>query len=171
MGGGPAVPGKVLIMGWNTSVLFRQDVTADEAVDDLAITDFSGELVGADQATSALKPDALYAAESGGWAQVWNPMMDVVMGWEPTDPADALVVFFSSVSSTYGFTLFTNGERTRHYVYADGVAVEDEGTPLPVEAETSLPSWGPDEDFLWSIITAVTGLRYDDKLQYRVYPV
>ena len=35
-------------MGWNTSVLFRQGVTADEAVDDLAITDFSGELVGAD---------------------------------------------------------------------------------------------------------------------------
>ncbi|MEU8239054.1 hypothetical protein AB0C07_12470 [Actinoplanes missouriensis] len=100
-----------------------------------------------------------------------DPMMDVVMGWEPTDPADALVVFLSSVSSTYGFTLFRNGERTRHYVYADGVAVEDEGTPLPVESEIALPSWGLDEDFLWSIITAVTGLRYDEKLQYRVYPV
>ncbi|MFI5495927.1 hypothetical protein [Actinoplanes sp. NPDC051859] len=158
-------------MGWNTSVLFRRDVTVDEAVDDLASTEFSGELVGADEATSALKPDALYAAESDGWVQVWNPMMDVVMGWEPTDPADALVVFFSSVSSTYGFTLFTNGERTRHCVYADGVAVEDEGTPLLVEADIALPSWGPDEDFLWSIITAVTGLRYDEELQYRVYPV
>ena len=158
-------------MGWNTSVLFRQGVTADEAVDDLAITEFSGELVAAEQATSALKPDALYAAESGGWAQVWNPMMDVVMGWEPTDPGGALVVFFSSVSSTYGFTLFTDGERTRHYVYADGAVAEDEGTPLPVEAEIALPSWGPDEDFLWSIITAVTGFRYDEKLEYRVYPL
>jgi hypothetical protein len=171
MGGDPGVPGKVLIMGWNTSVLFRQGVTADEAVDDLAITEFSGELVGAEQATSALKPDALYAAESGGWAQVWNPMMDVVMSWEPTEPATALVVFFSSVSSTYGFTLFTNGERSRHYVYAEGAIVEDEGTPLPVEAEIAVPSWGPDEDYLWSIVTAVTGLRYDEKLQYRVYPV
>ncbi|MFI5937903.1 hypothetical protein [Actinoplanes sp. NPDC051494] len=140
-------------------------------MDDLAITEFSGELVAAEQATSAHEPEALYAADPGGWAQVWNPMMDLVMGWEPTDRADALVVFFSSVSSTYGFTLFTEGERTRHYVYAEGAVVEDEGTPLPVEAEIALPSWGPDEDFLWSIITAVTGLRYDDKLQYRVYPV
>ncbi|MBU2667159.1 hypothetical protein KOI35_26990 [Actinoplanes bogorensis] len=158
-------------MGWNTSVLFVRDRTADEAVDELAITEFSGELVEADQATSALKPDALYAADSGGWAQVWNPRMDVVMGWEPTGPADALVVFFSSVSSTYGFSLFTNGERTRYYVFAEGVAVEDEGTPLPVEAEIAVPTWGPDEDFLWSIITAVTGLRYDEDLRYRVYPV
>ncbi|GAA0525634.1 hypothetical protein GCM10010172_02630 [Paractinoplanes ferrugineus] len=158
-------------MGWNTSVLFRQGVTADEAVDDLAITEFSGELVEAGQATGALKPEALYAADPGGWAQVWNPMMDLVMGWEPTDPGTALVVFFSSASSTYGFTLFTDGERIRHYVYADGVAVEDEGTPLPAEAEVPVPSWGPDEDFLWSIITAVTGLRYDAQLRYRVYPV
>ncbi|MBM2623890.1 hypothetical protein JIG36_51220 [Actinoplanes sp. LDG1-06] len=158
-------------MGWNTSVLFVKGVTADEAVDDLAITEFSGELVEADRATSALKPDALYAADPAGWAQVWNPRMDVVMGWEPTGPVDALVVFFSSVSSTYGFSLFTGGERTRHYVYAEGAVVEDEGTPLPVEAEVALPSWGPDEDFLWSIITAVTSLRYDGNVRYRVYPV
>lgn len=158
-------------MGWNTSVLFRQAVTADEAVDDLAITEFSGELVGAEQATSGLKPDELYAAESHGWAQVWNPAMDLVMSWEPTDQATALVVFFSSVSSTYGFSLFTGGERTRHYVYAEGSVVENEGEPLAVEAEITLPSWGPDEDFLWSVITAVTGLKYDEGLRYRVYPV
>jgi hypothetical protein len=158
-------------MGWNTSVLFRQGVAADEAVDDLAITEFSGELVDASQATGSLRPDALYAADAGGWAQVWNPRMDVVMGWEPTDPGNALVVFFSSVSSTYGFTLFKNGEQTRNCVYAEGVAVADMGTPLPVEATIAVPSWGPDEDFLWSIITAVTGLRYDEELRYRVYPV
>ncbi|AGZ43943.1 hypothetical protein [Actinoplanes friuliensis] len=158
-------------MGWNTSVLFRQGITADEAVDDLAITEFSGETVEAEQATSALKPDALYAAESGGWAQVWNPMMDLVMGWEPTDTATALIAFFSSVSSTYGFSLFTDGERTRHFVYAEGEIVEDEGTPLASEAGIEVPSWGPDENYIWAVITAVTGLTYDESLQYRVYPV
>lgn len=158
-------------MGWNTSVLFRQGVAVDEAVDDLAITEFSGELVDAEQATSTLKPDALYAAESGGWAQVWNPASDLVIGWEPTDSASALVVFFSSVASTYGFTLFTDGEAVRRYVHSEGEVVEDEGEPLPIEAQVTLPSWGPDEDFLWSVITAVTGLAYDKDLRYRVYPV
>ncbi|MBV8996083.1 MAG: hypothetical protein JO287_20825, partial [Pseudonocardiales bacterium] len=78
-------------MGWNTSVLFRHDVTADEAVDDLAITDFSGELVGADQATSALKPDALYAAESGGWGQI-----QAVEAFDSTSSANISEGFFQS---------------------------------------------------------------------------
>jgi hypothetical protein len=157
-------------MGWNTSVLFRQGVSADEAVDDLAITEFGGAVVDAEKATGGSEPNALYAAESGGWVQVWNPAMDLVVGWEPTDTATALTAFFSSVSSTYGFTLFVDGELARRYVYSEGAVVEDEGTPLPAEAEIVLPSWGPDEDFIWSVITAVTGVTYDKDLHYRVYP-
>ena len=110
---------------------------------------------------------ALFAAETGGWAQVWDPSMALVTSCEP--PGDALTVVFSSVASSYAYTLFQDGEVVRELVYVDAVAVVDTGTPLPVEATVKIPSWGPDEDFLWAVIEAVTGTGYSDTLRFQAY--
>ncbi|UWP79018.1 hypothetical protein [Dactylosporangium fulvum] len=84
-------------------------------------------------------------------------------------PAAGLSVVFSSVASTYAFTLFEGGAETRQFVSSEGETVVDEGTPLPVEAGVEIPEWGPDEDFIWAVIEAVTGRGYAADLRYQVY--
>jgi hypothetical protein len=155
-------------MGWNTSALYVRDVSAASAVALLhpaAVPD--GDPVLADEATSGLPEGLLFAAETGGWAQVWDPSMDRVTSCRP--PGTALTVVFSSVASTYAFALYSAGELVREVVYADAVAVVDTGTPLPVEATVAIPSWGPDEDFLWAVVEAVTGTGYSEELRYQPY--
>ena len=107
-----------------------------------------------------LPGSALYAAQTGRWTQVWDPSMRYAMGIGQAAAADreniaagtrVLAVIFSSVSTTYGFELFDDGVPTRSVVYADGEAVVESGEPLPVESTLALPSWGPDEDFVWSL--------------------
>ena len=154
-------------MGWNTSALFLHGATAQDAVDSVAAESPTGERAGPDEATTGLAPESLYAAESHGWAQVWNPM--VILEWEPDDAVTALTAYFSSVASTYGFTLYESGEIRRRYVFSEGEVVVDEGEPLPVESTIEVPSWGPDEDFVWAVITAVTGVTYDENLVYQAW--
>ncbi|MET7427256.1 hypothetical protein [Dactylosporangium sp. NPDC005555] len=152
-------------MGWNTSALFVKGVSADAAVALLTPATPGPGQVGADEATGGLATGVFFAAETGGWAQVWDPSMELAPACDP--PGDALAVMFSSVASSYAYTLFTAGEVTRRLVYADAVPVVDAGTPLPVESAVEIPSWGPDEDFVWAVIEAVTGTGYLPTLQYR----
>ncbi|MEV4517345.1 hypothetical protein AB0K00_51380 [Dactylosporangium sp. NPDC049525] len=156
-------------MGWNTSALFIQNASTADAVAVLTPTALArdGRLVGVDEATSGLADGVLFAAETGGWAQVWDPSMELALACEP--PGNALTVVFSSVTSSYAFTLFTAGEVVRELVYVDGDPVVDTGTPLPVEASVEFPSWGPDEDFLWTIIEAVTGTGYQETQLFQTW--
>ena len=156
-------------MGWNTTALYLQGASADEAVAALTPADPTGEWVGADEATSAFRPDVVFAGTAGGWAQVWNPGGDLVPLWKPAGAATALTVMFSSVASTYGFTLHEGTSTRRQYVFSEGAVVVDEGAPLPVESAVPIPSWGPDEDFIFSVVTAVTGTAYDETVQYQAY--
>lgn len=157
-------------MGWNTSALFVQGASAADAVAVLtaaATLESGGRLVGADEATSGLADGVLFAAEAGGWAQVWDPSMDLAPACEP--PGNALTAVFSSVTSSYAFTLFAAGEVVRELVFVDGEPVVDNGSPLPVEATVEVPSWGPDEDFLWTVIEAVTGAGYQESLPFQTW--
>lgn len=157
-------------MGWNTSALFVQGASAADAVAVLAASatlEPGGRLVGADEATSGRPDGVLFVAEVGGWAQVWDPSMDLAPVCEP--PGDALTVVFSSVTSSYAFTLFTAGEVVRELVYVDGGVVVDNGSPLPVEASVDFPSWGPDEDFIWTVIEAVTGSGYQETQPFQTW--
>ncbi len=157
-------------MGWNTSALFVQGVSAAEAVAVLAASaalDPGDRLVGADEATSGLPDGVLFAAETGGWAQVWDPSMELAPASQPD--GTALAVVFSSVASSYAFTLFAGGEVVRELVYVDGAPVIDNGAPLPVEATVEFPSWGPDEDFVWAVIEAVTGTGYPDAVPFQTW--
>ncbi|GAB3825074.1 hypothetical protein ACFPIJ_64040 [Dactylosporangium cerinum] len=155
-------------MGWNTSALFVQGSSTAETVALLAAARLDpAQLVGADEATSGLADGVLFAAEVGGWTQVWDPSMVLAPACDP--PGTALAVIFSSVASTYAFTLFADGEVVRELVYADAEPVVDTGTPLPVEATVEIPSWGPDEDFVWAVIEAVTGTGYQDSQRFEVW--
>jgi hypothetical protein len=156
-------------MGWNTTALFLHGASPEAAVATLAPAEPTGEWVGPDEATTGLRPDVVYAGVSGDWAQVWNPGCDLVPAWAPAGPAPALTVLFSSVASTYGFALFENGAIRRQYVVADGEAVVDAGEPLPVEAGIEVPAWGPDEDFVWAVVRAVTGAGFDESVRYQAY--
>jgi hypothetical protein len=155
-------------MGWNTSAMFVQGSSTAETVALLAAAHLDpGQLVGPDEATSGRTEGVLFAAEVGGWAQVWDPSMELVPVCEP--PGTALTVVFSSVASSYAFTLFAGGEVVRQLVYSDAEPVVDTGTPLPVEATVEIPSWGPDEDFVWAVIEAVTGTDYQDSQRFEVW--
>lgn len=156
-------------MGWNTTALYLKGATADEAVAALTAAGPTGEWAGADEATSARRDDVLFAGTAGGWAQVWNAAGDLVPLWEPAGPVTALTVMFGSVASTYGFTLVEGGDVRRQYVFSEGEVVVDEGAPLPVEGAVPIPSWGPDEDFVWAVIEAVTGTGYDEVVRYQAY--
>jgi len=156
-------------MGWNTSAMFVHGMGPDEAVGLIGTGVFAatGEWVAMERATSGLQDGTLFAAEAGGWAQVWDPSMTFAPVCKP--PGAGLAVVFSSVASTYAFTLFDGGVEVRQWVSSDGDLVIDEGTPLAAEAGVDIPAWGPDEDFLWTVIEAVTGRGHGDELRFQVY--
>lgn len=156
-------------MGWNTTALFLHGASADEAVAALTPADPTGEWAGPDEATSASRADVLFAGTAGGWAQVWNAGGDLVPMWRPAGPATALIVLFSSVASTYGFTLYEGGDLRRQFVVSEAETVVDDGAALPVESAVQIPSWGPDEDFIWAVVTGVTGTGYDETMRYQAY--
>jgi hypothetical protein len=155
-------------MGWHTTALYVQGTTAAEAVAVLGPADPTDQWVEPDRASTGPFGDRVYAAEVGGWAQVWHAPFDLITDCDPPGPA-AVVAFFSGVVSTYGFTLFADGAMVRQFVHSEGVTLIDEGQPLAVETAFELPSWGPDEDYIWAVITAVTGTTYDDDVTYRAY--
>jgi hypothetical protein len=156
-------------MGWNTSALFVQGLDPNAAAALLGCGAFvpTGHWVTADVATGGSQGGVLFAAAAEGWTEVWDPSMRLAPVCEP--PGSALSVVFSSVASTYAFTRFQVGAEVRRWVYSEGELVVDEGTPVPVEAGMVLPSWGPDEDFLWTVIEAVTGRGYDPDAQFQIY--
>ncbi|WP_433181399.1 hypothetical protein [Actinoallomurus sp. CA-150999] len=136
----------------------------------------------ADQAWSFSPSERVYLAETAGWSQMWDPegrFAGKVEGWLDRSELDtlkgtrALAVLFSSVMSTYAFWLFDDGGLVRHVCYENGqssnVLGGTVGEPLPIEDQVEIPSWGPDEDFLWSVIANVTGLTADIDQRFNAY--
>jgi hypothetical protein len=154
-------------MGWNTAALFAADHDPLTLID--AGTTSAGETVGGDEATSGLRHDVVYTAQTGKWHELWDPSMEHVLTTNRLTGQVALTVIFASVSSSYGFAYYDGHGLARQIVYADGEPVVDEGEPLPAEASIDFPSWGPDEDFVWAIIEAVTGLTFDLDRRYAVH--
>ncbi|MEV7228636.1 hypothetical protein AB0M79_16655 [Polymorphospora sp. NPDC051019] len=168
-------------MGWNTTAIFAAGWTTDRLLE-LAPDDLrhrpTGELVGLDEAGSAFPGGRLYVREDAGWAQLWDPELRV-MPFAPEPGRDGLAapgtrvvgVIFASVSSTYGFWYVEDGKLVRQIVFQDGEPVQDDGEPLPVESGIEFPEWGPDEDFVFAVIRAVTGFEPDDEPRYAVHEV
>jgi hypothetical protein len=153
-------------MGWNTSALF---VRGEDALSLLPVsTTATGTTADVYQATtSSGSGDVFYVAQTGEWQQLWDPSMTYVV--DSQLGRNTLSVFFSSVSSSYGFTLVEEGTLVRRAVYADRELVVSEGEPLPIESQIPVPSWGPDEDWVWAIVNDVTGLTYDEDQTFDVH--
>jgi hypothetical protein len=152
-------------MGWNTSALFAR---GEDIVKLLPVTATpTGAVVTTDEATSGLADAVVFVSRDEEWQQLWDPAMmhlaDAAAG------RNSLSVFFSSVSSSYGFMLVQEGEVVRRAIYVDGELTVQDGESLPIEAEIPHPSWGPDEDWVWAIIKDVTGTTYDEERTFEVY--
>lgn len=152
-------------MGWNTSALFVKGEDGLALLEPHATA--TGQAVTGDVATSRFSNNVFYVAQSGQWQQIWDPSAAHVFNAKPGK--DTLTAVFSSVTSTYGFILIEGGKLTRQVVFTDGELTIDEGLPLVFEATIPLPSWGPDEDWLWAIIEHVTGVTFDVDQSYAVY--
>ncbi|GAA2619096.1 hypothetical protein GCM10010411_63450 [Actinomadura fulvescens] len=138
----------------------------------------TGERVSGAPASSFSPGGRLYLGEGGGWCHLWDPEQVVPIDVDrlldqgslaALKGTRALSLLFSSVSSTYGLWLYDDGALIRNVVYQDGEVVQESGEPLPVETRVELPSWGPDEDFLWSVFQDVTGLGFDLDQRFEVY--
>lgn len=167
-------------MGWNTTALFVRDRSADDLIGflpDAVGHVLDGRRVTADQAWSFSPGERVYVAETAGWGQLWDPegrfVADVEGRSGTLKGTRALAVLFSSVTSTYAFWLFDDGALVRRVCYVNGepsdVLGGIVGEPLPVEGRVEIPSWGPDEDFLWSVISDVTGLTPDIDQRFDAY--
>lgn len=170
-------------MGWNTTALFVRGRSIDELIDTLPdVVDYVPQdvPVSAEQATSGSPGDRIYLAETAEWCQLWDPDARIAgsaVGWldsgelQSLKGTQALAVVFSSVTSMYGFWLLDDGRLTRHVLYENGDPAESFGERLPIEGRIDIPSWGPDEDFLWSVVKDVTGLGYDNNRRYHCYEI
>ncbi|MFG1998337.1 hypothetical protein ACGFNU_04230 [Spirillospora sp. NPDC048911] len=167
-------------MGWNTSALFVRDRSVAEVVDglrDAGNWQATGERVPADEASTQSAGGRLYLAENGGWCH-WDPDQRLVLDIDrllglgslgALKGTRALALLFSSVSSTYGLWVFDDGVLVRSAIHHEGEMVQEFGDPLPVESRLEVPSWGPDEDFLWGVFQEVTDLRFDSGQLFEVY--
>jgi hypothetical protein len=154
-------------MGWNTAALYLKGATPAEAVAVLAPATPTDEWVDGDEATLASRDEVLFAGESGGWVQVWNPSTYLALDSHPT--GTGLIVFFASTSTIYGYTFYRDGELVRRCVYENWEVSSEEGTPLPAEVATLGTDAAGDEDMIWAVVEEVTGTRFDSDLRYQVY--
>ncbi|MCX4387378.1 hypothetical protein OG777_10580 [Micromonospora peucetia] len=150
-------------MGWNTSALFAR---GEDPLALLSVTaTATGALATSEEATSGLAHDVVFVARDQEWQQLWDPEMLHVVDARPG--RNTLTVFFSSVSSTYGFSLVNEGVKVRRAVYTNGELTVDDGEPLPIEA--NIPDPGSDENWVWAIIEHVTGTGYNGNRTFQVY--
>jgi hypothetical protein len=172
-------------MGWNTTALFVRGRSVDDLVGCLPdVVDYvlHDRQSIAEEAWSGSPGERVYLAETAGWTQIWDPegrIAGKVEGWlERGDlgtlkGTQALAVLFSSVMSTYAFWLFDDSGLVRHICYESGVSSNVlggiVGEPLPIEGQVEIPSWGHDEDFVWSVIKNVTGLAADIDQRFIAY--
>ncbi|MFB7867890.1 hypothetical protein [Streptomyces sp. NPDC056069] len=174
-------------MGWNTSALFVRDRSSEDVLgflpDVLEYTP-TGEEVAAESAWAGSPGQRLHLSDEGDWCQLWDPDQRfpprVGLRIERDGPGtlqvtQALAVLFSSITSTYALWLYDEGTLVRHISFRDGEPAQVFGAvvadPLPAEVRAEIPSWGPDEDYLWNVIEAVTGLDNDLDQLFTVYDV
>ncbi|GLU48812.1 hypothetical protein [Nocardiopsis ansamitocini] len=170
-------------MGWNTAVLFVRDRSFEDVLTIVdAATAVAGAQVGEDEAISGSSFDEVYLGRDGRWTVLWDPnqihVLEAVGQASPGIPpacavpgTSVLAAVFSSVSGIYGFWLYDDAEAVRHTMFQDGAPIKDLGRPLDVEVGQPVPDWGPDEDYLWAVITSVTGIVNRAERRFTTYSV
>jgi len=150
-------------MGWNTSALFVEaprQVVLDAIASLAKLTEH--ELHFTEASLGKLAPK-MAIAELEGWTELWDPTFEISLSpaHEPLRRAlslhgRVLAVLWSSVASQYGFWLYERGSLVRAVRYDHGEVADQQGAPLPQEADIELPSWGMDEDWAFTILERIT---------------
>jgi hypothetical protein len=160
-------------MGYHTNaVLVRGRKLADlaKALPDVySAPDADDERLSFDEAVAgSLEPDCA-VAEIGDWLVVWDPIGQLSFGPHGEDfreqlfaHAEAMAVTLEGSSDLYAFHYYADGKLIRALTYEErNRVIEDEGAPLPVEKDITLPKWGRDESWIFTLIERVTGLGFD----------
>jgi hypothetical protein len=152
-------------MGWNTSIIAVWHKTAAELLNaQLRSYAPTGAIVSAEVAsTSHLEAD-LALADIKGWCVITQPggalAMDDDMMADLSLGGRSLGFLLSSVASVYAFSLYGQGQEQRRIVYRDGRVVDERGPALPAEAGIARPSWGYDEDWVFTLLKRLTGIGW-----------
>jgi hypothetical protein len=171
-------------MGYHTNALFVRGATLDDlrdALPDIFFVDSEedGDSLGFDAAAAgSLEPDCA-AAEIDGWLVLWDPIGHLSRGERGEEfrgrlirGGTALSVTMEGTTDTYGFTWIVDGKVRRDLAYEQRrEVIVDEGEPLPEEANIKLPKWGRDEDWTFTLVERLTGVRRRDLEEARYFRV
>jgi hypothetical protein len=152
-------------MGWKTSIIAVRGSTVTELLDaQLRSYSPTGATVSAEVAsTSHLEAD-LALAEILGWCVITQPhgalAMDDHMMADLSLGARSIGFLLSSIASVYGFCLYEEGQERRRILYLNGKVTDELGPPLPAEAAIPRPSWGYDEDWVFTLLKRLTGIGW-----------
>ena len=162
-------------MGWNTSAFFFENSSTEEllgVLPDIMFYNPLNEDVDFETASSAGLGDKLAIGNCKGWSIIWDPQMRVPpsMGKFLSDNINGIklegrrgfAIVFSSVGSTYAYWLYDGAQCIRKIVFTNGDPAEQEGSPHPDEANAPIPSWGPDENFLFFMTEKITGITFEE---------
>ena len=127
-----------------------------------------------DSATSATVLDdegglGAAAARVDGWASIWGPMLvaDPIALAELSRGGAAMTLLLEGASGTAGFEWFVDGELRRRWLVQAGELIEDEGEPLPEEADAPLDDEGRALHLLDRLALPVERLGAVDYTLYR----
>jgi hypothetical protein len=152
-------------MGWNTSIIAVRGRTVAELLKaQLRSYTPTGATVSAEIAsTSHLEAD-LALAEIMGWCVITQPGGALAMNDDMMEDlslgARSLGFLLSSVASVYGFCLYVGGQERRRILYLNGEVTDELGPALPAEAAIARPSWGYDEDWVFTLLKRLTGIGW-----------
>lgn len=147
-------------MSWNTVLTFVEGQGAREVL--ARLPEFSRQrgTISFEEASS-VQNEGLACAETPGWAVLCHSLALAQREFSNQLPSRrVLTLLLGGAGTVYGFSLFKDGERVRELISADFEVVEESGDPLP--EETAFQDGEHDEDWLFGLMEAITGLTLDD---------
>jgi hypothetical protein len=136
-------------MGWNTSIIAVRGRTVAELLNaQLGSYAPTGATVSAEIAsTSHLEAD-LALAEILGWCVI-------------TQPGEALAMNDDLMADlSLGAVARLSAVERRRILYLNGMVTDELGPALPAEAAITRPSWGYDEDWVFTLLERLTGIGW-----------
>ena len=105
-------------------------------------------------------------ARIGDWFAVFTTNVDLFMDqdlWTSLSRKRRILsLYMCSVSTFYALGIYSNSKLRRDLRFIDRKKAMDKGTPLAVEVRIPIPSWGPDESYLFAVMEAFTGIAFED---------
>jgi hypothetical protein len=149
-----------LFVGFSTSALFVEGAVEDIVAKPRILGSFTGELV---RGTDGSNRWQFAVAQLASWVAIIDPdgqLFDESFACSATQRT--LWISMRSVVSCYGFIYWIGGRVVRQVIYIDNRPTREIGMPLAEEAGIELPSWGYDEDWIFTMVRRLTGIGWGD---------